>query len=188
MLPGLTAACNLNRTCSDMKALGHSPGLRAGKPVRNVPVVFGKCALLPVQAFGNPTASAIADTKLPLGVLSDPNEAPKTFLTPSLAGRSTAAIGYGPNFESSSRLIKPSDEVSREMKETPLAYLLDFESDSPANSSNAYGFRVIGKLWTDEDDAEDVFVRSEAMVPSRPMPVTMPLTAEHFSSHWRLVS
>jgi hypothetical protein len=67
----------------------------------------------------------------------------------------------GPTPESDSHIINASYEFSPEIKATGFAYLLDFEDEDPANSSDTYGLRLSGKLFTDKDDANDLFAEYE---------------------------
>ncbi len=71
---------------------------------------------------------------------------------------------FGPdglNPESDSHIINASYQFAPEFKATGFAYLLDFKSDLPANSSNTYGVRLSGKLADDAEDSEDMFVEYE---------------------------
>jgi alginate export protein len=71
---------------------------------------------------------------------------------------------FGPdglNPESDSHIINASYQFAPEFKATAFAYLLDFKSDLPANSSDTYGIRVSGKLFDNADDPEDVFAEYE---------------------------
>jgi len=52
----------------------------------------------------------------------------------------------GPNYESQSHLIRSSYAVAPELRVTPFAYLLDFDTDAPADSVDTYGVRLTGDL------------------------------------------
>lgn len=67
----------------------------------------------------------------------------------------------GPNPESDSHLINLSYRIAPELKVTPFAYLLDFENDDPANSSNSFGVRATGDLCQDPGDEADLFADYE---------------------------
>ncbi|MFG0307249.1 MAG: hypothetical protein ACF8Q5_13650 [Phycisphaerales bacterium JB040] len=62
----------------------------------------------------------------------------------------------GPNPDSDSHLLRVSYRVAPELAVTPFAYLLDFEDDDPANSSDSYGVRLTGSLWADGEAQRDV--------------------------------
>ncbi|MEM7229076.1 MAG: alginate export family protein [Planctomycetota bacterium] len=59
----------------------------------------------------------------------------------------------GPNPDSSSHFINGSYTFSPALSVTAFAYLLDFEDDDPANSSDTYGVRLTGVLSQDDDSA-----------------------------------
>lgn len=67
----------------------------------------------------------------------------------------------GNNPSSTSHLINASYKVMPELKITPFVYLLDFDDDEPANSSNNFGVRFTGDIWKDADQADDVFADYE---------------------------
>ena len=52
----------------------------------------------------------------------------------------------GPSSDSSTHLVNASYIFAPEITATVFAYLLDFESDEPLNSSNTYGVRLTGTL------------------------------------------
>lgn len=67
----------------------------------------------------------------------------------------------GPNPDSSSHIVHASYRVRPELRIAAFAYLLDFEDDDPANSSDSYGLRATGDLWKNADDAADIFADYE---------------------------
>lgn len=71
---------------------------------------------------------------------------------------------FGPdglNPSSKSHLINASYKLMPELKITPFAYLLDFNDDEPANSSNNFGVRFTGDIWKDADHPADVYADYE---------------------------
>lgn len=67
----------------------------------------------------------------------------------------------GVNPDSRSHLINVSYEASDALTVVPFAYLLDFEDDLQAFSSNTYGVRAKGALFRNPDDEADVFLDYE---------------------------
>jgi len=67
----------------------------------------------------------------------------------------------GPSSESDTHLANATYAFAPEIAATAFAYLLDFESDEPLNSSHTYGVRLTGTLGADEEDEEDVFLAYE---------------------------
>ncbi len=63
----------------------------------------------------------------------------------------------GPNWDSDSHFLRASYTFMPELTAIPFAYLLDFNSDSPANSTNTYGVRFTGQIDRDAENAEDLF-------------------------------
>lgn len=70
----------------------------------------------------------------------------------------------GNNPSSTSHIINASYAFIPEVKLTPFAYLLDFDDDEPASSSNTFGVRFTGELWKDTDQPADVFADYELTV------------------------
>ncbi len=67
----------------------------------------------------------------------------------------------GPNWDSDSHFVRISYAFMPELTVTPFVYLLDFDSNSPANSVNNIGVRFTGTIDRDTDDAEDLFFNYE---------------------------
>ncbi len=67
----------------------------------------------------------------------------------------------GPTPDADSHLLRVSYGASPALAVTPFVYLLDFEGDEPANSSDTLGVRVEGALWKDPEGEDDVFVDYE---------------------------
>lgn len=65
----------------------------------------------------------------------------------------------GPNYESQSHLIRTSYAFAPEIRVTPFVYLLDFDTDSPADSVDTYGVRLTGDLGrgAGEQDSRDIY-------------------------------